>query len=89
MPTNAFINKPDLPTDAELAATLGPAKATWDQLLSDLSQEHGVNVQEWKCYSRKAGWSLRAKRKERTIVWLGPSHGSFTVVFILGDKAMN
>ena len=88
MPANAFINKPDQPTDAELVTVLGPAKAIWDQLLSDLSQQHGVNVREWKCYSRKAGWSLRAMRNDRTIIWLGPSHGSFTAAFILGDKAV-
>ena len=28
------------------------------------------------------------KRKERTLVWLGPREGSFIAAFILGDKAM-
>ncbi len=85
---NAFIDKPSQPTDAELAAALGSAKPLWDQLLAELAAEHEVNVREWKSYSRKAGWSLRAKRKSRTIVWLGPSKDSFRVAFILGDKAM-
>ncbi len=88
MRTNAFIGKKARPTGAELAAALGPAQATWDKLLSDLAQEHGVNVLEWKCSSPKWGWSLRVKRKARTIVWLAPSAGRFTVLFILGDKAM-
>src|ERR1017187_2008853 len=88
MSPNAFINKPKQPTNAELAAALGPAKATWDQLLTDLAQEFGANVQEWNSYSIKAGWSLRVKRKERTIVWLAPCPGSFRVAFILGDKAV-
>jgi hypothetical protein len=88
MPQNAFINKPAPPTDADVAAALGPAKAAWDQLLSDLAQELDVNVHEWKCHSPKWGWSLRAKRKARTIVWLAPSEGCFTVLFILGDKAV-
>lgn len=87
-PANAFVNKPTQPTEVELAAALGPAKAAWDQLLSELAQEHGVNVHEWKCHSPKWGWSLRVKRKARTIVWLSPSAGCFTVLFILGDKAM-
>lgn len=88
MNTNAFINKPEHPTDADLAAALGPAKPAWDQLLADLSQEHGVDAHEWKCYSPKWGWSLRATRKKRTIVWLAPLTESFEVVFILGEKAM-
>ena len=88
MPANAFINKPDERSDAELAAALGPAKAVWDQLLSELASEHGVDGHEWKCHSPKWGWSQRVKRKKRTIVWLSPSEGQFTVLFILGDKAM-
>ena len=87
MTPNAFINKPK-PTDAELAAALGPAKAIWDQLLADLTRECEVNVQEWNSYSPKAGWSLRVKRKSRTIVWIAPCLGCFRVAFIFGDKAM-
>lgn len=87
-PANAFINKAVPPTDADVAAALGPAKAAWDQLLTDLAQKLDVNVHEWKCYSPKWGWSLRVKRKARTIVWLSPSESCFTVLFILGDKAV-
>ena len=88
MSPNAFIGKAEQPTDGDLTAVLGPARATWDQLLADLAQEYGANVHEWNCYSLKAGWSLRVKRKARTIVWLGPRTGSFIAAFILGDKAM-
>jgi len=85
---NAFINKPEQPNEQELAVALGPAKPVWDQLLAELDREFGVNIHEWNCYSVKAGWSLRVKRKARTIVWLGPRANAFTVAFILGDKAM-
>jgi hypothetical protein len=88
MPVNAFINKPTPPTDADVAAALGPATSAWDQFLTDLDQEFGVNVHEWKCHSPKWGWSLRVKRKSRTIVWLSPCKSSFNVIFILGDKAV-
>ncbi|MDO8539780.1 MAG: DUF3788 domain-containing protein [Opitutaceae bacterium] len=88
MPANAFIGKTAQPTDAELSVALGPARTTWDQLLSGLAQMYGVNVHEWKCHSPKWGWTLRVKRKDRTIVWLSPSEDCFNVLFILGDKAM-
>jgi hypothetical protein len=87
-PINAFVNKPSPPTDAEILTALGAAKNAWDQLLSELAQEYGVDIHEWKCHSPKWGWSLRAKRKARTIIWLSPSPGYFTVLFILGGKAM-
>jgi hypothetical protein len=88
VPANAFINKPVPPSDADLAAALGPASAAWDRLLTELAEESGVDVHEWKCHSPKWGWSLRVKRKARTIVWLSPCEGGFTVLFILGEKAM-
>ena len=56
--------------------------------MDDLAREYGANVREWNSYSLKAGWSLRVKRKARTIVWLGPRTGSFIAAFILGDQAM-
>ena len=88
MSPNAFIGKTKKPTEAELAVALGPVKAIWDQLLADMARECGANVLEWNSYSPKAGWSLRVKRKSRTIVWIAPCLGCFRVAFILGDKAM-
>jgi len=85
---NAFIGKATQPTDAELAAALGPAKALWDQLLAGLADKHNLTVRECNSYSLKAGWSLRLKHKERNIVYLGPCRGAFRVAFALGDKAV-
>ncbi len=88
MEANAFIGKAKKPTEEEVAAALGPAKMVWDNFIAGLAEENGVDVQEWSSYSPKAGWSLRLKRKKRTIVWLAPCRGCFRVAFILGDKAM-
>src|ERR1039458_434924 len=85
---NAFIDKLKKPTAAELTAALGPAKALWDQLLVGLADEHNLTVQEWNSYSRKAGWSLRLKLKDRNILYLTSCRGSFFVSFALGDKAV-
>ena len=85
---NAFIGKPKKPTAAELTAALGPAKALWDQLLARLADEFNLTVQEWNSYSRKAGWSLRLKLKDRNILYLTPCQECFYVSFALGDKAV-
>ena len=85
---NAFIGKSEAPTDEELTAELGAARAPWDQLLVRLAEECKVVTREWNSYSRKAGWSLRLKIKERNIVYLAPCRGCFRVAFILGDKAV-
>jgi hypothetical protein len=88
MAPNAFIGKAKRPTDGELQAALGPAKPVWDRLIADLAVEQSVTNQEWKCYSAKAGWSLRLMQGTRTIVWLAPCVGCFRVAFVLGDKAV-
>ena len=85
---NAFIGHTDQPTDAELGKALGAAKPVWDRLIADMAAEHDTAVQEWKCYSPKAGWALRLKRGKRTILWLAPCEGCFRAAVILGDKAV-
>ena len=81
---NAFIGWPKPPTDDELSAVLGAARALWDQLLSELA----LPIQEWHSYSVKAGWALRLKQGKRTILYVTPCEGSFRVSFALGEKAM-
>ena len=87
-PANAFIGHNTPPSPDALAAVLGAAQPAWDQLLAHLAQQCGVQDREWHSYSPKAGWALRLKRKQRTIVWLSPAQGCFVVSFILGEKAM-
>jgi hypothetical protein len=84
---NAFLGKPAQPTDAELAAALGPTAETWKQLVDWLAAQ-GASIQEWKSYSVKRGWSLLLKLKKRTIVYLAPCNGCFRVSFVLGDRAV-
>ena len=66
---------------------LGEAKPVWDQLVKELARLE-VNGLEWRSYSPEAGWALRLKRKQRTIVWLAPCPGALRVAFILGDRAV-
>ena len=80
---NAFIGSTRPPTDGELAAALGGAKAHWDRLLADLDL-----TPEWHSHSPKAGWALRLKREKRNIVYLSPCRGGFLASFALGDRAV-
>ncbi len=88
MRTNAFIDKPTKPSDAQLATVLGPSKELWDRLLVELAEEYDVKVKEWKSYSRKSGWTLRLLRKKRAIVYLSPCDEGFYASFALGDRAV-
>lgn len=86
---NAFKGKKDQPTDAEIAAALGPTINTWNEFIKWMADEAGVRDQEWKgIVVKKYGWSLRLKQKKRKIVYLGPGEGCFMVSFVLSDQAL-
>jgi len=86
---NAFIEKPNPPSDAEVAEVLGPAAPLWTQLIQQVTSDAGKMTQEWKgVYVNKYGWSLRLKQKGRNIVYLTPCNGCFRVAFVLSDKAV-
>ncbi|MGC2638179.1 MAG: DUF3788 domain-containing protein [Acidobacteriaceae bacterium] len=85
---NAFIGKLNQPSPEEISTALGKSEAAWSQFLAWMVDEHGITAQEWKSVSAKYGWSLRLKIKERTIVYLAPCDGCFTVSFVLGPKAV-
>ncbi|HKR27271.1 MAG TPA: DUF3788 family protein [Acidobacteriaceae bacterium] len=86
--TNAFVGRPSQPTPKEVEAALGSSAAAWKQFVDWIEQEKGVTTEEWKSDAPKYGWSLRLKRKDRTIVYLAPCEGCFRASFVLGDRAL-
>jgi hypothetical protein len=86
---NAFIGKPEHPSNAEIAAVLGPSARLWTELIGEVSSDVPSLTLEWKgvCVN-KYGWTLRLKQKSRNILYLSPCNGCFRVAFVLGDKAV-
>ena len=88
MQPNAFIGRLEQPAESDLVEVLGPAKELWDRLLADLKAKWGLQKFEWKRPTKNSGWSLRAMRGDRNIVYLGPCRGEFLAAFVLGAKAV-
>jgi hypothetical protein len=87
---NAFIGRTNQPSDAEVAAILGPAANVWNEFITWMAREEGVSEQEWKgIVVKKYGWSMRLKQKGRNIVYLGPGKDCFMASFVLSDKALS
>ena len=85
---NAFIGRIDQPQPEEIDTVLGKSAAAWHQLVQWLIEKESVTEQEWNSFSAKYCWSLKMKRKKRTIIYLGPSMGCFTAGLVLGPRAM-
>lgn len=87
-PQNAFIGRKDKPTPKEIEGALGKSAKVWNEFVNWIVKDVGITEQEWQSVSPKYGWALRMKRKKRTIVYLGPSLGCFSVGFVLGPRAV-
>ena len=85
---NAFVGRTSRPTPEEVEAALGSSAAAWKEFVAWVEHEKDVTTEEWKSDALKYGWSLRLKKKDRTIVYLAPCQGCFRAAFVLGDRAM-
>ncbi|HOW85732.1 MAG TPA: DUF3788 family protein [Candidatus Aminicenantes bacterium] len=79
-----FDDKAEKPDDRALAQGLGGAKALWDGFVRHINEEYAPVTGDWTFYR---SWSLRLKRKKRTIVYLLPRDGHFLCAFVFGGKA--
>lgn len=77
-----FMDKETKPTTELLKEALGDSFALW----SDLEAWAGT-AGEWK-FSKSAGWNFPAKAGKRTLFYLMPKQGWFTLVFVYGGKAV-
>jgi hypothetical protein len=80
----AFDDKTRPPDDKALAKGLGPAKELWDGFVRHVAGEYAPVEEAWGFYK---SWSLRLKRKKRTIVYLLPRDGHFLCAFVYGGQA--
>ncbi len=80
----SFDDRTAPPDDKALAKSLGPSKKLWDEFVRHIAADHPPVTEAWGFYK---SWSLRLKRKDRTIVYLLPRDGHFLCAFVYGGKA--
>lgn len=76
------------PSEQEVAATLGPARAAWDGIIAAIDKNHGPIAREWKPSKLDFGWVCLLKQKKRTLLYLMPEQGSITAAVVLGERAV-
>jgi len=87
MSLSAFGDKTVKPDEDAVAAVIGRTAPLWEDAKGHLAGYGNVS-EEWKFYSKKAGWTLVVKSGERTLVYLIPQNGHFKTNFVFGGKAV-
>ncbi len=87
MEYSIFMDKSQVPTDAELRGVLGDKYKLWMEIRDRVYEKYPEGIEEWNFPGKKYGWSFRIKDKRRAIVYLLPRDGEFLTAFVFGGKA--
>jgi hypothetical protein len=88
MALSAFDDRAKEPSADELRQVLGRSSDRWNELISHLEADQAPIDAGWTFAGAKWGWSLRLRRKKRTILYMTPCSRHFLVGFALGEKAV-
>jgi len=82
-----FMDKSQVPADADLREALGEKYELWMDIRDRVYEKYPNGTEEWNFPGKKYGWSFRIKDKRRAIVYLLPRDGEFLAAFVFGGKA--
>jgi len=88
MTLSAFDDKKSKPSAGDLEKTLGRTATHWRNLIGHIADRYAPLDRTWKFAGERWGWSLRLKRKKRTVLYMTPCRKHFLVGFALGEKAV-
>lgn len=88
MPSPVFPDRSPQPSIADLDRALADSATLLHDLKQHLAHHYEQPILDWKYYSKAAGWTLAIRLKRRTVLHLLPGRGVFTVVFVLGNRAV-
>ena len=88
MALSALAEKSHEPTDKDLREVLGKVYDVWKDLIDVVEQRIGQISQVWGYTSKKTGWGLRLKQKDRIILYMTPQTVKFLVSFALGERVV-
>ncbi len=85
---SVFMDKSNMPTDADLKSALGNMYDIWIELGEFTIRVYTGALEEWKYGGEKYGWSFRISDKKRVLIYLLPRDKYFKVAFVFGQKAV-
>lgn len=88
MSTSIFDEKLKKPNESDISEVLGDIKSLWDELKKYVYDNYEAIKEDWKFYSKKSGWTLLYKQKDKTLLYFIPCDGYFKVLFVFSEKAV-
>jgi hypothetical protein len=89
MAASALSDKAVMPTRRDLDELLSESAALLQDIEAFLLDHCAGWTLEWKYYGKQAGWTAAYEFNGRRIFHLIPQAGHFTVVFVLGKRAVS
>jgi len=89
MAASVFDNKSLKPDSKSFLSAIGETAKLWQKIKSNLENEYGELIEDWKYYGQKTGWLLKVLRKKRNLFFCIPLKGCFRIAFVFGDKAVS
>ena len=87
MATSIFEDRGMVPDDAMVASAIADTYIVWNELKDHVKNNYSSVNEEWKNYGKSSGWVLLVKIKKRTLFYMIPKNGYFSLNFVLGGKA--
>lgn len=88
MALSCFDDKSAPPSESALRAALGESSPLWSELIQRIATRYAPLEEVWGFSGKSAGWGLRLRHGERTILYMTPREGHFLASFALGEKAV-
>jgi hypothetical protein len=85
MESVVFLDKQNQPSQLDIMEALGQASDLWLELINYLQTNYDFSP-ELSFFTKKYGWTIRYRRKGKTICYLFPQINAFSVLLILGNK---
>ncbi len=89
MSASVFDDKSVKPDSKALVKAIGKTAGYWKKIRSNLENDYGELIDDWKYYGQKTGWLLKVLRKKRNLFFCIPLKGSFRMAFVFGEKAVS
>lgn len=80
-----LLDKAHQPTEAEILETIGQT-AAWLDLRQYIETRYGDWTPELKFFAKRYGWTIRYRKSGKTLCYLFPERGAFSVLIVLGKK---